>query len=204
MTAATVLAALGIGYLIGSVLPADLLASARGVDIRSVGTRNPGTTNVWEVLGPGAGIATAIFDLAKGVAAMGLAALLGLTAPWTYAAGVAAVVGHRYPLWAHFRGGQGTATSTGLGLYCLGVSLTSEWLSLTVFAGIVAVGAAVFVVTRHGSIVGAAVLPLLVIAIAMGSAPGSLKVFSALTFGFVWVVQIQLQLAKRRTQRATV
>ena len=204
MNAATVLASLVIAYLLGSVLPADLLASARGIDIRTVGTRNPGTTNAWEVLGHGAGVITGVFDLSKGIVAMWIAVLLGLAAPWTYAAGLAAVLGHRYPLWGHFRGGQGTATSTGLGLYCLAVSLTNGWVAPVVFAGIVAVGGVAFAITRHGSIVGAIALPLVVIAVATGTAPESLKAFAALTFGFVWLVQIRLQLAKRRAQRATV
>jgi glycerol-3-phosphate acyltransferase PlsY len=198
MEAAIVIGAIVLGYLLGSVLPADLLARSRGVDIRAVGTGNPGTTNAWEQLGHWEGAVTGAYDSTKGLVAMGLAARLGVTPPWMYAAGIAAVIGHRYPLWSGFRGGNGTATSTGLALYTLGLCLADGWVATTTFAAIVLIAGIVFGVTRHGSVVGALVLPLVVGSILLGSAPASLKLFSLLMFGFVWVIQVQLQLAKRR------
>jgi glycerol-3-phosphate acyltransferase PlsY len=88
----------------------------RGVDIRTLGSRNPGATNVWRTLGFRLGIAVALLDIAKGAAA----ALLGL---WLggdlvgVLAGVAAMIGHWRPLFLGFaRGGKIVATTGGVAL----------------------------------------------------------------------------------------
>ena len=183
-------AALLVAYLIGSVLPADLISRWRGVDIRSYGTRNPGTTNAWIVLGPGAGVATGVVDVSKGLIALWIGSRLGVAPPWLYAVGIAAVVGHRLPVWHRFRGGQGTATTTGLLLYCLGVALMRDWVPISAMTVIALVAAVVFAVFRSGTVVGLAVLPLVFLAILRGSPDAALVTFSALTFGYVWVIQI--------------
>ena len=88
----------------------------RGVDIRTLGSGNPGATNVWRTLGFKFGIAVALLDIAKGAAA----ALLGL---WLggdlvgVLAGVAAMIGHWRPLFLGFaRGGKIVATTGGVAL----------------------------------------------------------------------------------------
>jgi glycerol-3-phosphate acyltransferase PlsY len=88
----------------------------RGIDIRTVGSGNPGATNVWRTLGFRYGIAVALLDMAKGAAA----ALLGL---WLGSdlvgvlAGVAAMIGHWRPLFLGFqRGGKMVATTGGVAL----------------------------------------------------------------------------------------
>ncbi|MCA9825625.1 MAG: glycerol-3-phosphate acyltransferase [Dehalococcoidia bacterium] len=108
------------GYLLGSVLTADVVARiARGraspgdaVDIRSVGSGNPGAANVMANMGTGWGIAVLAGDIGKGA----LAALTGrflMGGPGAFAAGIGAVAGHCFPAWADFRGGKGIATSAG-------------------------------------------------------------------------------------------
>lgn len=106
------------GYLVGSILTADLAAkSARGlraseVDLRAVGSGNPGAANAMANLGTGWGVAVLAGDIAKGAAA-------GAGGRWIagdnggYAAATAAVAGHCFPLWSGFRGGKGVATSAG-------------------------------------------------------------------------------------------
>ncbi len=102
------------GYLLGSI-PTALLVSRRlaGVDIRQIGDGNMGARNVQRTLGWGPGIVVAAGDFGKGSAAVLLARALVGDPLWHMMAGVAAVVGHDFPVWAGFRGGQGMATSLG-------------------------------------------------------------------------------------------
>ncbi len=95
---------------------AYLVAKARGVDIFNVGTRNPGAANTFRSIGRSAGVLVFALDAAKGVAAVFVAAALGV-APLELrvAAGAAAVLGHWYPVFLRFRGGAGLAPSLGVG-----------------------------------------------------------------------------------------
>lgn len=128
------LALLG-AYLIGSVDFAVLVGRLHGVDIHQVGSGNPGTSNVFRTLGRGPAAMVLIGDLIKGVvaAAMGLVASRGRLplAPWAYAAGLAAVLGHCYPVFHRFKGGKGVATSAGVVFFLIpivGVIVTAVWI----------------------------------------------------------------------------
>jgi acyl phosphate:glycerol-3-phosphate acyltransferase len=114
-----------IAYLLGSVPTGFLVAKARGVDIRTVGSGNIGATNVFRILGKAAGIFVLLADAAKGWLAVCVVAKL--LCGWSYAepgsaarewfalcAGVAAILGHNYTCWLHFKGGKGIATSAGV------------------------------------------------------------------------------------------
>ena len=124
-----ILIALVAGYLLGSVLPADLFARARGVDIRTVGTHNPGATNVLQQLGVWPGLITGAYDCSVGLAAMAIASWLGLAQAWVYLAGLSAVIGHVFPIFFRFRGGQGMAATTGMLVYGIGVALSQRLLT---------------------------------------------------------------------------
>ncbi len=129
-----------VGYAVGSVSPATLIARSRGVDLSAVGSGNPGASNAGRVLGRRTGVAVALFDVAKGLvpaAAFGAADhRAGLVA------GVAAVLGHVTSPLLRGRGGKGVATAAGaiLGshpLWAIGVLLTwlvvlaaSRWIAL--------------------------------------------------------------------------
>ena len=106
------LPAILIGYAVGSVPIAYLVARRRaaGVDLRHVGSGNMGATNVFRAAGLGAAIAVMLGDMGKGAAAVWLAG----SGSNAVAAGVAAVVGHIYPIWLRFKGGKGVATATGV------------------------------------------------------------------------------------------
>ncbi|MCU1586522.1 MAG: hypothetical protein JWN31_15 [Frankiales bacterium] len=119
--AALILAAV-LGYLIGAVSPAAWIAKARGVDIRTVGSGNPGASNAGRALGRRTGIVVAVLDVAKGaVPAACFAAAADHRAGLV--AGLAAVVGHVSSPFLKGRGGKGAATAAGavLGMHPLWV-----------------------------------------------------------------------------------
>src|SRR5258705_460944 len=120
--------ALGLGYLSGA-LPWGLWLGrwVRGVDVRTLGSRNLGATNVYRSLGPGLGILTLLLDMAKG--AVPVAVVPGMAASQAFPGGrewcmmavaVAAVAGHMWTCFAGFRGGKGVATTVGVLLAALG------------------------------------------------------------------------------------
>lgn len=115
--------ALAGAYVVGSIDFAVVVARMYGVDIHQVGSGNPGTSNVLRTLGRLPAVMVFVGDMLKGVvaAAMGMIAS-GLTDPqihWAFAAGLAAVVGHCYPVFHRFKGGKGVATAGGLVLFTL-------------------------------------------------------------------------------------
>ena len=103
------------GYLLGSIPFGLLLTRAIGIDIRTIGSGNIGTTNVLRTGNKGLAAATLLLDGGKGAAAVLLAREFGgLEAGML--AGVAAFLGHCYPVWLKFRGGKGMATLFGAAL----------------------------------------------------------------------------------------
>jgi glycerol-3-phosphate acyltransferase PlsY len=107
-----VLAAI-LGYLMGSVPFAFLLARRRGVDLRRAGSGNVGAANVLRLTGTTDAVIAACLDAAKGALAVLLAHRLTTEPTAPVVAGLAAVIGHIYPVWLGFRGGKGVATAAG-------------------------------------------------------------------------------------------
>ncbi len=119
-------------YLLGSVSSAILVCRAMGLpDPRTQGSENPGATNVLRIGGKKAAAITLLGDSLKGLLPM-LAGHLLAAGPATLAAtGLAAFLGHLYPVFFGFRGGKGVATALGvqLGLYWpIGLSVAAVWL----------------------------------------------------------------------------
>lgn len=108
-----------IGYVMGSVPFAVALSRLfKNVDIRRVGTKNPGAANVFRQVGAIPGILTWVLDTGKGVAAMVLSErILGLSGYWIALVGAAAVAGHCWSIFLLFKGGKGAATSGAVLLY---------------------------------------------------------------------------------------
>jgi glycerol-3-phosphate acyltransferase PlsY len=109
-----------LAYLIGSLSFAILLSRLTGApDPRASGSGNPGATNMLRLAGKRLAVMTLFGDLLKGLLPVLLGAALGLTTQQQAWIGLAAVVGHLYPLYFRFRGGKGVATAAGalLGLY---------------------------------------------------------------------------------------
>jgi glycerol-3-phosphate acyltransferase PlsY len=102
-------------YLVGSIPFALILAARWGSrDVRRIGSGNPGAANVWRVVGRRAGLLVALLDIGKGAAGVAIARLLTAEGSAPAAAGLAAVLGHVYPVWLRYRGGKGVATACGV------------------------------------------------------------------------------------------
>ena len=147
-----------VAYLVGSIPTGYLLGRARGVDIRAAGSGNIGATNVFRILGKGAGITVLVIDALKGfIPAKFL--LFGVT-PGTeeyhaMLAALCAILGHNYTCWLKFKGGKGIATSAGAVL-----ALVPAGLAVALGIWLV-----VFTVSKYvslASVIAAAILPIAV------------------------------------------
>ncbi|MDP6501920.1 MAG: glycerol-3-phosphate acyltransferase [Dehalococcoidales bacterium] len=102
-------------YLLGSVPTAYLVAKwRRGIDIRQYGSGNVGASNVLAVISRRWSVAVTVFDIGKGALAVSLAEWLGFGVAQQATAGVAAIIGHNWPVFLNFRGGRGLFTSLGV------------------------------------------------------------------------------------------
>ena len=150
-------------YLIGSI-PTSIIAgkALRGIDIREHGSRNPGATNTFRVLGWKIGVAVGLFDIFKGFFAVWFLASwipdTGLVAPDIHliVAGISAVLGHTFTVFAGFKGGKGVGTAFGV---FLGLAPAPSIIAFAVWAALVWRTGYVSV----GSIAGAVVLLLALI-----------------------------------------
>ena len=120
-----------IGYVLGHFQTAVLYCKMKGVDIRSVGSGNAGTTNTLRVMGPKAGFIVLLGDMLKCMLAIFVSYLLfGRSNPdymilyMTYTA-AGCILGHDYPLHLHFKGGKGIACTAG---YTVALSIQFTWL----------------------------------------------------------------------------
>ena len=155
------IALLAVSYLLGS-FPTGYLAARllKGIDIREQGSGSMGATNVLRTLGKGPAIVVLLVDAAKGALAIALAhfaypisANLSsetiLSLPWLVTlAGLAAIIGHSWPIWLNFKGGKSVATS-------LGILLAMSWqVGLATF-GVFAIMLAISRIVSLSSICGA-------------------------------------------------
>jgi glycerol-3-phosphate acyltransferase PlsY len=129
-------------YVAGSIPFGVVLARAKGVDLRSVGSGNIGATNVARAMGKGWAIAVLAADAAKGFVPVWLGRRLEMTPTVIALAGGAAILGHMFTLFLRGRGGKGVATSLGVAL------------ALSPIAALVGFGAylVIFAVTRLSSL----------------------------------------------------
>ncbi len=100
-----------LAWLLGTFPSALLVARAHGRDVTTEGSGNPGATNVTRLLGWRAGAVVLLCDFAKGAIAAGVGLLVG-GRPGAYVLGVAAILGHTFPLYR--KGGKGVATAAGV------------------------------------------------------------------------------------------
>jgi glycerol-3-phosphate acyltransferase PlsY len=113
---AALLAAAGVGYLLGSIPFGLILTRLAGFgDVRKIGSGNIGATNVLRTGNKALAALTLVCDFGKGVAAVLIGAMWGQGA--MIAAAGAVVLGHMFPVWLGFRGGK--AVATGLGVLCV-------------------------------------------------------------------------------------
>ena len=103
---------LPVAYLVGTFPSASLVARSRGIDILTAGSGNPGASNITRLLGWKLGLVVLLADIGKGALAAGVGlALDGHRG--AYLLGVAAVLGHVFPITRRFKGGRGVATAAG-------------------------------------------------------------------------------------------
>ncbi len=121
-----------VGYLAGSIASAIVVCRLLGLpDPRTGGSRNPGTTNVMRLYGKKPALLTLLGDVLKGLLPVLLAQAFSQPATVLAVTGLAAFIGHLYPVYFGFRGGKGVATLIGvlLGLHwMLGLGFIGTWL----------------------------------------------------------------------------
>lgn len=168
-----------LAYLIGSINTSIILSKkVAGEDIRKSGSGNAGTTNMLRTYGKKLAIITLICDILKGVIPVLLALLIDklflseissssglesyLLGSLHYIAGFFSVLGHNYPVFFGFKGGKGVATS-------LGALLALNWQVALI---VLVIAVAIMAVSRYvslGSIIGAVLFPILLLAFSLGS-----------------------------------
>ncbi|MDB5134646.1 MAG: plsY [Mucilaginibacter sp.] len=141
-----------LAYLFGSIPTAVWLGKAfYGIDVREYGSGNAGATNTFRVLGKKAGIPVMLIDILKGFTATNLAYFIGVSTTggphsnyisYQLALGIAAVMGHLFPVFAGFRGGKGIATLFGM---VLAINLPAALLCVILFV-------VVLLITRYVSL----------------------------------------------------
>jgi glycerol-3-phosphate acyltransferase PlsY len=158
-----------VAYLLGSIPFAYLAGKTRGIDIRTVGSKNVGASNVFRELGRRIGITVMALDIAKGLIAV-VIANVATASPWPVVAAAAAILGHVFPVWLRFKGGKGVAVAGGA---MIGLATIPALIVLVIWLAIVGVTRYVSV----GSIVCAAIFPFLVLGF---GAPWPTVVFAVL------------------------
>ena len=149
------LVAIVLAYLLGSISFAVLVSKLMGLsDPRSYGSGNPGATNVLRTGNRTAAVLTLLGDAGKGALAVVLARLaadrFGFTDTTLAAVGLAAFIGHLFPVFHGFKGGKGVATAAGMLLALapwLGLATLATWIAVAVFlrySSLAAIVAAVF------------------------------------------------------------
>ena len=142
MSQALAAAAVVAAYLLGSIPFGYLAGRVRGIDIRTVGSRNVGATNVFRTLGKPIGVAVMALDIAKGVVAVVLARVVA-DDPWPLIAAGTAVLGHVYPVWLRFRGGKGVAVGCGVAIGLVPwvvLALAPAWVLIVALTRYVSLG----------------------------------------------------------------
>ena len=123
-----------IGYLLGSIPTGFLVAKARGVDIRTLGSGNIGATNVARVAGKTRGLLTLLADSAKGFIPAIIAQQMAFSHTAVAVVATAAFLGHLYPVFLRFQGGKGVATAFGV---LLALAPIATLVSLAVFTAVI-------------------------------------------------------------------
>lgn len=172
-----------VGYLLGSINTSVLVGKCIGVDIRKVGSGNAGATNTLRTFGKKAAAIVLLGDVAKTVIAILLAMLAArlffsmdrnISLYCRYLAGLGAVLGHNFPLYFGFRGGKGILAS----ISCI------TMLDWRIGLILIAICILIMAVTRYvslGSISGAILYPLFVIAFNMNNKESYVPYYIALS-----------------------
>lgn len=125
MTVLPFIILIAVSYLLGSIPAAYLIARwTRGIDIRRYGSGNVGASNISATVSKWWTVPVTIFDVGKGMLAVYLARLFGLELSQQIIVGLAAVIGHNWPIFLKFNGGRGILTTVGV------ILVLAPWLTL--------------------------------------------------------------------------
>ncbi len=121
-------------YLVGSIPFSYIFPAMKGVDVRKVGSGNVGGTNAIRAAGPTVGAFSMLADASKAFLFVTVARFAGINETWLVLVGIAAVLGHDYPIYLKFHGGKGVACTLGFvfafnPLY--GAEFVAVWLIIT-------------------------------------------------------------------------
>jgi len=142
-----------LAYLLGSISAAIIICKMMGLpDPRTLGSNNPGATNVLRIGGKKAAALTLVGDFLKGLVPVVVAKLLGADAVLLAGVGFAAFIGHLYPIFFGFRGGKGVATA-------FGVILGLSWIVALVAIAIWLLIAKVFKISSLAALIAATMTP---------------------------------------------
>ncbi len=192
-----VVASIVVAYLIGSIPTALLVGRANGIDLRTVGSGNLGATNVFRTLGAGWGCFVYVIDMLKGALPVVLLPnVAGVSTgwPWGVAFGIAAIIGHVRPIFLLGNGGgKGVATASGVFL-----ALAPLPAGCAMLAFVLVVAASRYV--SLGSLAGAVVLPLALVAQERALSPLVLVSMSVAAFVF-WTHRENIDRLRRGEER---
>jgi glycerol-3-phosphate acyltransferase PlsY len=163
-------------YLLGSIPVGIVLAKLKGQDPRKVGSGNIGATNVMRTSGKAIGVLTLAGDIVKGLLPTWLAIEVGEPKLIVAAVGLAAFLGHLFPIYIRFRGGKGVATAVG---FFLALEPAAVIISACVFIMVLLLWRYV----SAGSLVGTALMPALLL---LFSAPIEYVVVSLVVAIFIY------------------
>ena len=136
-----------IGYLIGSIPFGVIIGKLRKIDIRKVGSGNIGATNIYRTLGTAPAMAVFVLDLLKGALAVYIAQAMVPSYPAVIViSGIAAVIGHMYPVYIGFKGGKGSATGLGVllgiapDLFIIAMIYVAVAIAITRYVSVTSIG----------------------------------------------------------------
>lgn len=178
------------GYLLGSISPSYFLGKVlKKVDIREHGTKNAGTTNTYAVLGLGPAVVTALYDVSKGLLAMYLASVFGASPLVVHLVGCATILGHVFPFYIGFRGGQGVATATAIMIYYLILFYSRSWLPWESLIVLAICAFAFAYISKIGEVVGAIILPAMAVFVLVFSPAQNYQTFLLTIIGYILFIE---------------
>ena len=171
-----------LSYLIGSISGSMIFGKLRGIDIRTMGSGNAGGTNAFRSVGVLFALGVVLVDISKGIISVLLLSKLefynviqvNILEPIQILCGIAAVLGHVYPIYYNFKGGKGAGTLIGV----IGVLFPESiiyallsWILVLIFTGYVGLGTMisgiVLVITTYSIYPGGLLTPFGIFSIAM-------------------------------------
>ena len=186
-------------YLLGSVPLSYLAARARGVDLRKQGTQQVGGGNLWRTTSHKLGLFVGLFDFIKGALMVLIAWRLGQDAGQQLLIGLAAVIGHNWPVFLRFHGGRGIATALGI----IVILPFINWSDITVWPLVaflcVAIGIVIFTHRTPVPILFGLLMPPIVSAIAKEPWPVTLGYA-----GLVLIIIIKRLIAQPSTEKRQI